>query len=160
MATGLDRGLIVETEPDLRSVDRLEEWLYEFNVEAIGIADGKWLSIFLRDADGAVIGGTHGWTWARRCYVRLLYIPANLRKQGLGTRLMRAIEQEARARGCDEIVLHTSDFQAPEFYRKLGFEAVGAEEFPRGHKSFTMVKALPSGDVATTRPDAAEPAAR
>ena len=135
-------ALIVETEPDLGSVHLLEEWLYEFNVQATVIADGKLLSIFLRNSDAAVIGGIHGWTWAGTCYVRLLYIPADLRKRGYGTRLMQAVEHEARARGCHEIVLHTHDFQAPEFYRKLGFKLSGTEEFPRGYRFFKMVKAL------------------
>jgi ribosomal protein S18 acetylase RimI-like enzyme len=143
--------LVVETKPDFSSVNLLEEWLHEFNVQTTGIADGKLLSIFLRNSDGAVIGGTHGWTWAGRCYVRLLYVPANLRNQGYGTRLMQAVEREARARGCHEIVLHTQDFQAPAFYRKLGFTVDRTEEFPRGHQSFKMVKALQPADPAADR---------
>ena len=144
MADNSTPVLVVETEPDLGSVHLLEECLYEHNVEATGIADGKLLSVFLRNPDGAVIGGTHGWTWAGRCYVRLLYIPAKLRNQGYGRRLMQVVEQEARERGCHEIVLHTHDFQAPEFYRKLGFKVNGAEEFPQGHQLFKMVKTLRS----------------
>jgi GNAT superfamily N-acetyltransferase len=143
-------SLIVETEPDLGSVHLLEGWLYEYNVQNTGIADGKLLSIFLRNPDGAVIGGTHGWTWAGTCYVRLLYIPSKLRNHGYGTRLMEVVEQEARERGCHEIVLHTHDFQAPEFYRKLGFKVDGAEEFPQGHQFFKMVKTLRSFDPTAT----------
>jgi GNAT superfamily N-acetyltransferase len=139
-------AVIVETEPDLASGHLLEEWLHEFNVQTTGITDGKLLSIFLRKPDGTVIGGTHGWTWAGRCYVRLLYVPADLRGRGYGTQLMQAVEQEARTRGCHEIVLHTHDFQAPEFYRKLGFTVSGSQEFPRGHQFFEMVKTLRSGD--------------
>ena len=30
-------ALIVETEPDLGSVNLLEEWLYEFNVQTTGM---------------------------------------------------------------------------------------------------------------------------
>ncbi|MBV9825506.1 MAG: GNAT family N-acetyltransferase [Alphaproteobacteria bacterium] len=143
--------MIVETDPDLASFHLLEEWLYELNVKITGITDGKLLSIFLRKPDGAVIGGTHGWTWAGRCYVRLLYVPPDLRGRGCGTRLMQAVEQEARARGCHEIVLHTHVFQAPEFYRKLGFTVSGRQEFPRGHQFFEMVKVLRSADASAGR---------
>lgn len=135
--------LIVESEPDLANIRQLEECLYAFNVAATGIGNGKLFSVFLRGPDGTVIGGIHGWTWAGTCYVRLLYVPPDQRGQGHGSRLMAAIEQEAQARGCHEIVLHTHDFQAPGFYQKLGFEVVGRPaEFPRGYQFFTMVKAL------------------
>jgi len=66
-----------------------------------------------------------------------------MRKQGHGTRLMQAVEREARLRYCVQIVLETHDFQAPEFYRRLGFDVAGiVEEYPRGHRSFVLVKSL------------------
>ena len=55
----------------------LEERLYAFNVEATGIGDGELFGSFLRDADGAVIGGAEGWTWGGTCFVRQLYLPAS-----------------------------------------------------------------------------------
>jgi hypothetical protein len=46
------------TEPDSRDISLLEEQLYEFNVEATGIADGKLFGLFPRKPDGTAIGGT------------------------------------------------------------------------------------------------------
>ena|ERR1700722_20347707 len=106
--------LICESpEPD--DLHRLEEAIYEFNVEATGISDGKLFASFLRDADKRVIGGISGWTWAKTCFISHLFVPAELRKQGYGTRLVEAVEAEAINRGCDQIVLRTHDFQAPQF---------------------------------------------
>jgi len=77
------------------------------------------------------------------CHLRNLFVPAELRGQGQGTRLLRAVEQEARLRGCEQILLETHDFQAPEFYRRFGFEVTSViEGYPRGHSSIIMVKPL------------------
>jgi GNAT superfamily N-acetyltransferase len=136
-------ALIVETEPDPENIRLLEKRLYEFNVQATGITDGRLFALFLRETDGTVIGGAYGWSWGGTCYLRDLFVPADMRNQGHGTRLVQAVEQEARARHCDQIVLETHDFQAPEFYRKFGFEVTGlVEGYPRGHQYLTLVKPL------------------
>jgi len=143
MAEAQRPALLIETEPDPENVSFLEERLYEFNVAATGIADGKLFGLFLRGTDGDVIGGAYGWTWGGTCHLRYLFIPAEMRGQGHGRRLMRAIEQEARVRGCRQILLETHDFQAPEFYRRLGFEPAGVvSDYPLGHALLTMVKRL------------------
>ena len=134
---------MIEIAPKAEDVRLLEDRIYEFNAEATGTSDGKLLAVFLRDDTGAVVGGIYGWTWGATCCVRYLYVPAHLRHQGHGSRLMRMVEAEATARECRQIVLDTHDFQAPDFYRRFGFEVVGrVNDYPRGHQSLTMVKRL------------------
>jgi GNAT superfamily N-acetyltransferase len=135
--------LIVETDPRPEDIRFLEERLYEFNIQATGISDANLLGLFVRAADGSVQGGAFGWTWGGTCYIRYLFVPANMRKQGEGTLIVRAVEEEARFRGCQQIVLETHDFQAPGFYQKLGFEVVSrVGDYPRGHQYLTLVKPL------------------
>jgi N-acetylglutamate synthase-like GNAT family acetyltransferase len=134
-------GLTWESEPSSADIRFLEERIYEFNVQATGISDGELFGVFLRAADGAVIGGADGWTWGGTCYIRHLVVPAPMRKQGHGARLMARIEEGAKARQCEQIVLETHDFQAPDFYRKLGFTLTGSVDgYPRGHRHLTFVK--------------------
>ena len=135
--------LIVETESNPEHIRFLEESLHEFNVQATGIPDGTYLGVFLRAADGSIVGGAFGWTWGGTCHVRYLFVAANVRNQGRGTGLMRAVEKEARTRNCRQIVVKTHDFQAPRFYEKLGLEVVGhVADYPRGHQYLTLVKRI------------------
>ena len=56
---------------------------------------------------------------------------------------MTAFEAAAAARGVDQIYLDTFTFQAPEFYRALGYRAaLELEGFAPGIVKYTMVKSI------------------
>jgi len=77
------------------------------------------------------------------CYFRYLFVAESMRERGQGTRLMRAVEMEAKARNCRQIVLETRDFQTPSFYQKLGFDVAGrVGDYPQGHQYLTLVMHL------------------
>jgi GNAT superfamily N-acetyltransferase len=140
----------VEDEPLPSELRFLEDGLTEFNAEATGIGDGRLLTIMARDEAGSPRGGATGWTWAGICHVRFLFVAPEHRRGGLGTRLMEAVEHEALARACGQIVLETIDFQAPEFYRKLGFEVVATvPDHPPGHRLMIMRRSLGGRSPAT-----------
>jgi ribosomal protein S18 acetylase RimI-like enzyme len=142
---GRRTSIVIETQPCLDDVRQLEDCIDAFNMQATGLWDGKFLAAFMRDGEGATAGGVFGWTWGGTCYVRYLFVPEHLRHRGHGSRLMHAVEAEARSRGCGQIVLETHDFQAPDFYRRLGFEIAGrVDGYPSGHQYLTMVKRLPA----------------
>jgi GNAT superfamily N-acetyltransferase len=143
MASAVGADVALETNPKPEEIGVLEERLYEFNVCATGTRDARLFAWFLRDENHTAIGGLYGWTWGAACYVRYLFVPEPLRNQGYGSALMLALEAEAKARGCLQIILETHDFQAPGFYRRLGFEVTGrVDDYPRGHQYLTMVKRL------------------
>ena len=124
--------------------------IYEFNLQATGISDGKLFASFLWDANNAVIGGISGWTWGKTCFIGHLFVPATLRKRGYGIRLVEAVEAEAINRGCGQIVVRTHDFQAPQFCTKLGFAVIGRiPDYPVGHQEITMIKLLTKPKVLT-----------
>ena len=144
MSDNPGQRLTIESNPDPDHVRLLEDSLDAFNLQTTGITDNELLAISLRGSDGEVVGGAYGWTWGETCHIRYLFVPAQMRNQGHGTRMMRAIEQEAVARRCRQIVLETHDFQAPDFYRRLGFAVVDVVDgYPHGHQYLTMLKRLP-----------------
>jgi ribosomal protein S18 acetylase RimI-like enzyme len=133
---------IVETL-DPHDIQFLDDRIYEYNVSRTGIADGRVLGIILRDEDHGIIAGLYGWTWGRSCEVKFLWVHERWRGHSLGTRLMTTAETEARRRGATQMVLSTHDFQAPDFYQRLGFEVVGhLDDYPEGHRSLFLRKRL------------------
>ena len=133
--------LTANPSPQDRQV--LEDGLYEFNRRQVGKDDGQLLAIFLRDAQGEIVAGLSGWTWAGACQIQAVWVHPDYRGQGCGRRLMQAAEEEARARGAGFVVLSTYDFQAHVFYQKLGYEVeCRIEDFPPGHSRLHLRKQL------------------
>jgi len=137
---------LTPSEPTPDEVQYLEDRIYEYNSSVTGIGDGQWLAIFSRDGSARIIGGICGNTWGGVCEIRQFWVDESHRHQGLGTRLLRAAELEARRRGCRQILLMTFSFQAPGFYEREGFEVVATiAEHPRGHRNLLMRKRLDVG---------------
>lgn len=145
--------LVLGTDPTPAEIDFLEQRLYEFNSRATGIFDALGLSVFGRDAQGEVVAGLCGHTWGGCCEIRQVWVHEKHRGQGIGRRLLELAETEARRRGCFQILLATYSFQAPEFYRRLGFEIVESlPGYPRGHRHLHLRKLLGRESVSGSAP--------
>jgi ribosomal protein S18 acetylase RimI-like enzyme len=117
--------LRIEDDPRREDLALLDDRLYEFNAAATGVDDGRSLAIFVRDGEHTIVAGLHGWTWGGTGFVQAIWVDRKLRGVGLGSRLIAAAEAEARRRGCHQMHLDTHSYQAPAFYRRLGYEAIG-----------------------------------
>ena len=133
----------VEDDPRPDDVKWLNDRLYRFNADVTGVDNGRWLAIFVRDADGQIEAGLHGWTWGRTGFVQTFWVREDLRRRGLGARLLAAAEREAERRGCVEMQLDTHGYQAPGFYRRQGNELIGdLPGWPDESRRFFFRKAL------------------
>ncbi len=133
----------VTDAPDAADLCDLEDRLDAFNMDATGIRDARYLSIFLRDDVGELYAGLHGHSWGGCCEIKLLWVADRRRGAGIGHRLLRTAEIEAVRRGCGLIVLATHSFQAPSFYERQGFRTVATvNDYPAGHAEIFMVKSL------------------
>jgi ribosomal protein S18 acetylase RimI-like enzyme len=123
--------------------DFLAERVYEFNARAIGRFNGKLLGAAIRDTTGEIVAAISGHTWAGCCQVTYLWVRAEHRGGGLGRRLLRAAEAEAKRRDCVNLIVSSHSFQAPGFYEHLGYKKHAVVlEHPVGHSNIFFVKAL------------------
>lgn len=131
-------------DPEAAALDALlAERIHAFNVAATGHGDGRLLGLSLRDASGEVVAGLSGHTWGGCCELTHLWVREDCRGQGFGARLVRTAEEEARRRGCAQVVLLTHSFQAPGFYEKLGYERrYEVQGRPQGHSNIVFVKPI------------------
>lgn len=135
--------LKIETEPDERDVIALRDHLHEFNKRKTSYYNDELIAIFIKTDDREVKAGLFGWTWGGCCEIEFLWVCEELRNRGLGARLLMRAEDEARRRGCHQVILNTHSFQALDFYLKLGYEVFGAvDDFPLGHKNYYLKKLL------------------
>lgn len=110
--------------------------------------DVRVLCVFARAADGTLVGGLTGMTYWQYLEVSYLWVSEAHRGAGHATKLMRAAEDEARARGCRHALVDTFSFQAPRFYERVGYREFGRlPGFAGKHDRHFLHKELGDGDA-------------
>ncbi|MEF3305618.1 GNAT family N-acetyltransferase [Paenibacillus sp. GYB003] len=101
------------------------------------------INLAVKDEDGLVVGGVLAvlcWNWIE---IDILWVDESLRGMGYGTRLLNQIETIAKQQNCTFIKLNTFSFQAPDFYRKNGYQEVAIlEDAPIGSKHYYFMKEI------------------
>lgn len=114
--------------------------LKTYNINRFGPAEWKDIVISLKDDTGNVIGGLAGHTARGWLYTALLFIPAELRGQNLGPKILGMAEEEARKRGCKGAYIDTMNPDALTIYQKCGYEIFGQIEDFGETMSLTYLK--------------------
>ena len=88
--------------------------------------------------EGDVIGVITGRAYYNEVHIGDLIIDEKYRRLKLGSKLVKTVEEEFSGRGYEKITLTTFGFQAPEFYKKLGYslEFVREDKDPKLSKYF------------------------
>ena len=114
-----------------------------FNEEIVGKDGHEPLNIVEYDENGAVVAGILGGTYWGWMYVDVLWVKEEFRQKGIASRLLSSAETEAVRRGCHHVHLDTMSWQAPEFYKKRGYEAIGIlPDIPSGRQKYLLMKKL------------------
>lgn len=102
------------------------------------------LNFCIKDDSGLIIAGITSlmYCWGM-LFVDILAVDEKYYKNGLGSKLLSHVENEAKKLGATLVHLDTFDFQAKDFYLKDGYEIFGVlDDCPKGHKRYYMKKVL------------------
>jgi GNAT superfamily N-acetyltransferase len=131
------------SEADQALARRLIDEIDRFNMETTGVREVHEYVLTEHDAGGELAGGAYGWCWGGMCWLEALWVREDRRRSGLGTRLLHAVEAQARAQDCAQVALDTHTFQAPGFYARHGYDTVGRlADYPAGHDKLLLRKRL------------------
>jgi GNAT superfamily N-acetyltransferase len=116
----------IEFDPPEEQILALRHQLRQDNFRKVGPdIDGIGMSIMVRSNSDELLAGISGYLWSKVFEIDYLWVHETLRGQGVGSKLVLDMEEEAKERGCRTITANMFSFQASEFYRKLGYVAFG-----------------------------------
>lgn len=114
-----------------------------YNEAQAGDDSSQSLCFVVRGPDEEIVGGLIGATHYGWLYVDLMWLKEEFRGLGYGHQLLTLAEDEARKRGATQAYLDTFSFQAPDFYKRHGYEVFGElSDFPPGHTRYYLMKQL------------------
>ena len=124
-------------------IDEIHEMLRSYNRRYREAAEKIPLGVFYEDESGRKLAGLTGETFGNWLCINYLFVADDLRKQGIGTKIVLSAEDEARKRNCKYVFADTFAFQAPKFYEKLGYKEVfSLNEYPYTERRLYYIKKL------------------
>ncbi|EAQ64034.1 acetyltransferase, GNAT family protein [Marinomonas sp. MED121] len=130
-------------QPDQSLIDFLSHKIREFNWENWEVSERLPLAVQVKDDDGNLIAGAGARTFGDWLLLDTLWVSETLRGQDVGSKILQAVEEAGRARGCKKCMLETLNFQAKPFYEKFGYQVVWTQEnYPKTGCQYFMVKQL------------------
>jgi GNAT superfamily N-acetyltransferase len=139
--------LTIDFEPQVpkETVDAVHQGLIIYNRRVLGNERYEQVRWIARDGEGQIVAGLLGDLYFNWLYIAILWVREDQRGRGVGSRLMALAEAYATSQGRSHVHVDTFDFQAPDFYRRLGYELHGElGPYGDGHSRYYFKKALPS----------------
>jgi GNAT superfamily N-acetyltransferase len=107
--------------PSSDIIDAIADGLNRFNGAKGGDDNYQPFALVVRNEAGEIVGGLNAATFFGWLAIELLWVDDAFRGQGYGSELVRRAEAIGQDRGCDLSYLNTMSFQAPAFYKSLGY---------------------------------------
>lgn len=139
--------LVIDKEWNPKDPSDIQQGLKEFNIKHLSEKDVNFVNedfcFKVKDEEGNILGGISGNTKMQCLFIQFLWVDESLKGKGFGKQLIKEAENFAVEKKCRMIKVDTFSFQAPDFYKSLGFEVYGiVEDFPEGHNHYFLLKKL------------------
>jgi GNAT superfamily N-acetyltransferase len=132
----------IEENPSWSDREFIDEGLGTFNAPFLDDPSYDYFGVFVRDDRQAIRAGLIAHCYAGWLFIALLWVEEPLRRGGIGRHLIAEAERRALACGCHSAWVDTFSFQAPEFYKKQGYQEFAQLPYPPTHTRIFLRKSL------------------
>lgn len=138
--------LVFEPKQNEKNEKIIFEGLAKNTLEKAGISPEETCVPYqftYKDQKNQVQGGITGFCYCGCIYINMLWVSPEYRGQKLGVSLVNEAEKFGKQQGCTFSTVNTMEWEAPEFYQKLGYEVEFMREgYSDHHKMFFLRKSL------------------
>lgn len=132
----------ITTSPSESEVARIHQSLINYNLQFFSEDIHSPLAVFY-EQEGEILGGITGSTLGNWLRINYFWLEESLRKQGIGSQLIQAMENKAKELGAKYAQVDPFSFQAKPFYEKQGYQVISTLiEYPIKHERYYFMKAL------------------
>ena len=120
--------IVIDDHENPEVLAELTRGVRTYNIPYFGEVRYQDYCLHAHDDAGQLIGGIAGIILYDHLRINWAWVHEDYRRHGLGTHLLKALDDYGRSKGCTFIQLDTYDFQAKPFYEKNGYVCVGTIE--------------------------------
>lgn len=140
MNTEIEFKIICEPKPSLEDTAVINKGVSDYARQQKNMDPVEPFAFFVKDKNGKILAGCSGAFIYGCMHVGNLWVIESLRKQGIGTQLLKEAEKLAREKECTLATLNTMDWGARELYEKLGYKIDHSREGYKNHSTFYFLK--------------------
>jgi len=117
----MNYSITLEKNPNSGDIQILNDGIIKEHKLKKDMKPLDFFAYFIRDEQGQIVGGCAGDNMYGGLFVGQLWVKEELRGNGYGTQLMLLAEDLAKESLCAFITVNTFEWEALNFYKKLGF---------------------------------------
>ena len=133
---------------DEDEAEYIDDRLVEYNRSQVpAVNDFTWIGRKIPGGHGEpAAAGFAGVNYWNNAFIEMLWVEAPCRHQGVGSRLLSDLEQEAKKNGACMIILDAREWNV-DFFQKRGYTVYCTlEDYPNGYSKYKMLKRLRTAD--------------